>query len=43
MKLRAGDKDGVLKLIRVACIVYCGIRINIVLATIIMNAVTIGN
>ena len=35
-KLRAGDRDGVLKLIKLACIVYCGLRIILAVATIVI-------
>ena len=35
-KLRSRDRDGVLKLIRVACIVYCGIRIIEAIAAIVI-------
>ena len=38
-KLRAGDRDGVLKLIRLACIVYCVFRIILAIANIIVYAV----
>ena len=39
MKLRAGDRDGVLKLIRLAGIVYCVFRIILAIANIIVYAV----
>merc|ERR1712183_634161 len=41
-KIRAKDRDGVLKLIRLGCIVYCILRIIIAIASIIMSALLIA-